>query len=407
MIGLGVTMVMNWYPGLMGGNPDVFCASNWTMAKLVLDMFDETSDVYSLVTQEDQYNVKPMMVFTLILGGDGMMKIPGFSWDAFGNQGQLLVDAQSSFNYEEHAPVAIGLYSCVTPAIFGSAQWMLTMQFGRVQDAIQLCDENLVHTEKVVANTGAGYVHSFMWTCGSLAEVYTVLGLSQHVAKTYTMMGLSFDSVEDRIAEVTKHDDLFQPMEQEGPGNGLMPLRRCAYHIKSLCILNMNVPEANAKAWLESLPDDEVFVKMSVTMEGFDFGAQYNGMYHTCWIALAHEKVGMYDGALRFANLALEQDMAKAGNPNIKWTQVIAWACKGRVLAKLDRHDEALAAFQSAITVSKESYHMMEAFAYRELANFAEGGDAAAQAATDLDAKLAVFESRMTRAEFDGLKIAP
>jgi hypothetical protein len=74
---------------------------------------------------------------------------------------------------------------------------------------------------------------------------------------------------------------------------------------------------------------------------------------------------------------------------------------------KLDRHTEALAAFQAAITTSKESYPMMEALTYRELANIVGGGAAAIQAAKDLEEKLKEFDGRLTRAEFDTLSIAP
>ena len=50
---------------------------------------------------------------------------------------------------------------------------------------------------------------------------------------------------------------------------------------------------------------------------------------------------------------------------------------------------------------------MMEALAYRELADYAGGGDAAVQARVDLEAKLKTFEGRMTRADFDRLTIGP
>ena len=131
------------------------------------------------------------------------------------------------------------------------------------------------------------------------------------------------------------------------------------------------------------------------------------GANQACWLALAHEKVGMYEGALRFGDLQLETDLLKAGTPNLKWPQVIALACKGRVFAKLNRHDEALIAFQAAIAAAKESYSMMAAFAYRELANYAGGGDASIQASKNLETKLATFEGRMTRAEFDRMTIGP
>ena len=117
------------------------------------------------------------------------------------------------------------------------------------------------------------------------------------------------------------------------------------------------------------------------------------------WIALAHEKVGMYAGALRFADLQLSV-------PLQTWPRVIALACKGRVFAKLGRHDEALAAFEAAVAASTQSYSLMEALAYRELANYADAGAAAVQAGKDLEIKLATFEG-LTRNESDGLTIAP
>eukprot|EP00729_Bicosta_minor_P003834 gene3834-26860_t len=144
------------------------------------------------------------------------LKEEPFNWKR-GHILKLLHDAVTAFNYEEHAPIAIGLYSCVTPAIFGSGQWLLSMHYGRVHDAIKLLDDNLHHTEKLVANPAAGFVHSFMWSAGSLATVYTIHGMSQHVAKHYSMLGLSFDTAEERVSEVTGPDAMFQPIDAVGP----------------------------------------------------------------------------------------------------------------------------------------------------------------------------------------------
>lgn len=171
-------------------------------------------------------------------------------------------------------------------------------------------------------------------------------------------------------------------------------------------MLNIDVPQSTAVAWLESLPDNDEILAYSMSFPTHDHGAVH-GIYHHCWMALAHESIGLHAGALRFADLQVETDLQKGGTPLIKWPQVIAWACKGRVLAKLNRHADALVSFQAAIKTSKESYSLMEAFAYRELANYTAGGEAAVQAGVDLEAKLKTFEGRMTRAEFDELKITP
>ena len=107
-----------------------------------------------------------------------------------------------------------------------------------------------------------------------------------------------------------------------------------------------------------------------------------------------------------YADFQLEGYL-NGGTPDVLWPQIIALACKGRVFAKLNQHDEALAAFQAAIAMSKESFSMMEAFAYRELANYANGGSASVQAGNDLELKLDTFSHVMSRAEFDQLKITP
>ena len=222
--------------------------------------------------------------------------------------------------------------------------------------------------------------------------------------------GVTFDNAEEMLISVASKNGalgiLFTRLDHKGSGGGTHSTPRYVMHVKSMFILHTDVPKSKAVAWLESLPSNEDFIACSMTTPSCDHAATF-GSYQSCWIALAHEKVGLYKGALRFADLQLEPDMLKAGTPKQKWSQVIASACKGRVLAKLGRHDEALAAFQAAIATSKESYSLMQAFAYRELANYAGGGDAAVHAGGDLEATLKTFEGRMTRAEFAELKIGP
>jgi hypothetical protein len=178
--------------------------------------------------------------------------------------------------------------------------------------------------------------------------------------------------------------------------------------------MHTDVSTVKAITWLKELPDDEGFYQASMTQPTCDYGAFWTTNHQTCWLAVAHEKVGLYDGALRFCRLALEPDMLKAGAPHVKWALTVAWTCKGRVLTQLNQHTEALVAFQAAIATSKDSYPMIEALAYRELANLdATAGcpaavmAVAAQARRDMEDKLNGFDGRLNRAEFDTLTIAP
>lgn len=86
-----------------------------------------------------------------------------------------------------------------------------------------------------------------------------------------------------------------------GPGGGLFPLKRCVWQTKALCILNTDVPESEAIAWLEMLPDTEEYNVITATLPSGDNASftQCFGLhiYQTIWIARAYEKVGLHEGA--------------------------------------------------------------------------------------------------------------
>ena len=236
-----------------------------------------------------------------------------------------------------------------------------------------------------------------------------MLGLSKHVKKIFAIFGLTFENAEIKIKQLTKSGvgSLYAAIGHTGSGGGLISLTRMLWHVKIMCILHTDVSDSTSIAWLKSLPDNEGYYAYTMTFGPTYDGSSFLGFTHPCWLALAHEKVGLYDGAIRFADLQLESDVLKAGAPLTKWPQVVALACKGRVFAKLNRHAEALVAFQAAIATSKQSYSLMEAFALRELANYVASGEASIQARKDLEIKLDTFKGHMTRADFDTLRITP
>ena len=277
-----------------------------------------------------------------------------------------------------------------------------------------MVDDQLAVFKTVAEHTAsAGYMITMMITLCMGPQMQHMLGLPQHVQKRFAVAGLTFDNAAEWWDQLTKpvQGTMGAPYEHKGTDGygGMGSLTRMVWQAKAMCILDLEVPEAKAVAWLESLPDNNAYYAYTMVFPTHDVCGIMH-YYPACWLALAHEKVGLLDGAIRFADLQLEPDMLKGGLPLTKWPQVIALACKGRVLAKLNRHDEALVAFQAAIAVSKESYSLMEAFALHELANCTGGrtyGEAAVQAGKDLAVKLDTFKSRMTKAQFDVLTIAP
>ena len=412
MMCLAKLLSFDWQPAWLSGNPQAFAAACWKLCTLSLDISDPSrgSDLHTFASEYDRTLAKVTIRNMLIHIGDAIFKMPGFDWDhEFGSNGDKLVESFYAYNFEEHHHRIVEMFSMDHSVCRPDAAFVLVLQCGRVEAARKMMDDTLLLTKTFVETPAdAGHWLDFVLGCCFLPPTQHFLGLSKHCQKTYDMLGITFDNVEERLDSATKHVQgaLYAPLGQKGPGKGLISLERYVHHVKSFCILHLDVPAAKSVAWLESLPDNETFYAYSVTLPTHDVGA-LPGFYQTVWIALAHEKFELNEGALRFADLQLEQDLLKAGAPYFIWPQVIALACKGRVLAKLSRHDEALAVFQLAIAASKESYSLMEAFAYRELANYAAGGDAAVQAGVDLEAKLKTFEGRMTREEFGGLSIGP
>ena len=402
LLAYGATMSIEWFPAILSGSEQAYADSNWTLSKMILDLCDETADAYALATEEDRATAKPLLAWTLVLAGDAIVNAPGFHWDCLGHAGDVLIEHDNAYVFEVHHARFKDIIS-YDPYASPGAPWILTLEYGPIEEARTMIDRNLIIAEKTLATQDP--ITAGMMVCLA-PELFHMHGLSQHIQKVMEFDGITFENAAEKSAErfAPLLGTVVASMEHTGPGGGIFSQKRIVWHIKVMLILHTDVPTPKAVAWLESLPDNDGFYATTMT---FPTHMHLYAMYRTCWIALAHEKSGLYDGALRFADLQLEPDMLKAGLPLTKWPQVIAWACKGRVLAKLDRPDEALVAFQAAIAVSKESYSLMAAFAYRELANFRAGGGAAVQASKDLEAKLDSFDGRLTRAAFDGLTIGP
>jgi len=344
-----------------------------------------------------------------------MLRSPEFtSADAvFGTNGDKLLEYTNVYKYEDHHAYNISTYSNSGFIVYNTVDWLLMLQYGRVADSLSILEMRFRALETMLADIPSNSSAQDL-ACGpsNMMLMYHLHGQSDGVRRVIKACGFTFDSISDYLSDATRQDPLFTIMEHEGTGGGFFSLKRILWQYKSFMVMHTDVPVSNATAWLESLPNDEAFYQYSMTLPTHDFGGLYGSAHHTFWLALAHEKVGLYDGALRFCRLALEPDPLKAGVPSLKWAQTIALACKGRVLTKLSRHAEALEAFQAAIQTSKLSYPMIEAFALRELTNYVGIGDVgeaavSVQAGKDLEAKLGSFEGRLTRGEFDTLTIAP
>ena len=102
---------------------------------MILDLCDEGTEMYALTTDEERAKGKPFMAWTLQCAGDALLSTPGFSWDCLGTNGDKLVEHRNAHKYEEHHDLAVELCSVDNVNFIGGTPFMLTMQYGRIEDA--------------------------------------------------------------------------------------------------------------------------------------------------------------------------------------------------------------------------------------------------------------------------------
>ena len=77
-------MTLTWFTALLSGDPQKYADGNWVLSKIVLEICDENTESYALSTDNDRENAKPLLNWTLMMGGESIFNSPGFSWDCFG-----------------------------------------------------------------------------------------------------------------------------------------------------------------------------------------------------------------------------------------------------------------------------------------------------------------------------------
>ena len=414
LLQLKIFHAIDWFASILAGDTSVYAATNLKYCEMILATNDESTDAYAHLSEHERYMTSSMKASILTFGGDEMLfHTPGFKFDCFGPNGDNLVKWFNSYNYEDHHAYLSEQLSADPVVVANASSWILTMQYGRVGDAITILEERLRLLEILEADKmSSSRAFDIALALSNFLLDFHVHGQPQMMQKTIETFGITWDSVSGYLSDLPLSH--YTPMEHKGQDfAGVGSRKRLLWQIQSFMVMNLDVPPSKAIEWLESLPGNQEFIAFSMTLPTHDVHAFWGGDHQTCWIALAHEKFELYEGALRFCGLALETDLLKAGAPNIRWALTVAWACKGRVLIKLNRYTEALAAFQTGIESSKDSYPMMQALACRELANcnceVAPPAFVAAveQAKRDLDLQLQGFGGRMSKTEFNMLSIAP
>lgn len=341
--------------------------------------------------------------------------VPGFDWDELGgSQGHTFVATLDAYNFDNHHAAAGKMYTYDPMVCTLSYDWILLMHYGDATCAMRYIDKRVGWTKKLKAVKTVSISHVFdcMLTFGCLPNMNHILNRPDATLATFALLGVTFDNAEAVLTELGDLSPIFSPMNCEEPGHGWFSLTRCVYNAKCFLILHGNVPKDKAVAFLKSLPKAEQLARQSVLCNeagniSNDMGLFMSQVHQNWPLALACEKLGLFEETLHYAEYTLNTDVTTGGS-EMHWPDVIAFACKGRTLAKHNDHVGANAAFCAGVEAAKASkFHLMEALALRELAlhdhdNYTE---IARQARLDLGAKLKIFDGRMTLQELGSLKL--
>lgn len=228
LMAIAAGMALDWFPALLSGNEQAQTDEMWKLGEIMLSMLDETTDAYAHSTDEERRIAKPMLAWSVYVSHDAISNSPGFSWDLFDANGDTFVDYYNAYSYEEHSNVLRDICSADTVALFAAAQSILTLQYGRVKDARELMEENLVLKTKLMRVTASdSYIMNVCWSACFEPMLYYILGIQHHCRAHFDILGLTFDNVEERLDTLTKpaQGAFYTAMEHKGHGGGVIPVK--------------------------------------------------------------------------------------------------------------------------------------------------------------------------------------
>ena len=353
--------------------------------------------------------------FSYFAGNELVSRLSDFTWEMYGGaNGERYIEALDSYVFEEHHEILSNMCSLDLVGTSITGEWPLLCVYGLVEAATKPTEKKLRTLEKVKKRkeVSQSWRMEYCFAMSMNPVLYFLLNKPALTMALFDTIGITFDNAEAFLQDVCGATILFADWLSEEANSGYFSTTRVVYQVKAFCILHGNVPTADAMAWIKSLPSNKQLSKYSVLISNeattHDQGTLVN-IYQSCWMALAAEKLGLFEDALRFAEFSVEPDLAKGGTFS-KWTHALAHCSKGRILAKDGKHAEANTAFQAGVDAAKQStLPLIEALALRELAQHdcSEFVQTALRAKQEVVAKLDTFQGRLSLEEFAALRFAP
>jgi hypothetical protein len=200
-----VAVVSNWFTASLAGDIEKFNEVNWRMTKQLMDLSDECTDAYSRLTFEERYLAKPAALLFISIGGEAMMRLPEFSLDIYGPNGDKLLEWANAYKFDEHHTFIAALCGLDNWLCQNGADWLLTMQYGRLSDAVKILDERLLALEKVVEDSSSPTrVFDIGAGVPKLLACCHMHGQFQLVLKLIDVLGFTFDSVDEYLTKLMK-----------------------------------------------------------------------------------------------------------------------------------------------------------------------------------------------------------
>ena len=288
----------------------------------------------------------------------------------FGPTGQPLVDADAAYNFEEqHKTSTIILGGDYQGQVVGGAD-PLIFHYGRFTDASVMVQSKIEILHKLAEEFAVrdGF-NTILGVC-ILPQYLYLLGELRACDDFFTKLFGSFDGIVPVFLNWAKTVSLIA-VEQDGVcSDGMMSMDSITFQTKaiwSLCCQPDSPIFEEAKLFLQDakLATPEAH-NTSAKVESLSHNiSKFCGLCRPYFIALANERFGEYERAMKYANPGCKNE------PGVKW-RAFYHCLRGRILGRsADTKVEAEAAFEAAIAEARSCELVyIENMALRDLNRF-------------------------------------
>ena len=281
---------------------------------------------------------------------DNLIGKEGWDWEKlFGPTGQPLVDSDATYNFEEQHKSSTMILGCDFQGCMAGCADPLIFHYGRFADASAMVQNKIEIFHKVAEEFDVIDGFSVVVGVCYLPQYLYFLGHLKLVDDFFTRLFGSFDGIVPLLVTWAKTVSLIA-LELDGVySNGMMTMDSIAFQAKTmwaLCCQPDSPVFEEAKLFLNdaklATPEAHYASSKVDTMEHNI--STFCGLCRPYLIALANEKFGEYDRAMKYASAGCKDELG------VKW-RAFYHCMRGRILGRsTDTKVEAEAAFENAIT---------------------------------------------------------